>query len=439
MSAPLHAYRGSFLHCLANPAEAGEQSMQYLQDAILLVENGHVVSLSAFGKTDLPADCIVQDLSGKLIVPGFVDTHVHFPQVDVIASHGTQLLEWLETYTFPAEQQFHDEQKASDTAAFFLDELMRNGTTTALVFGTVHKASVDAFFKHAQKRKLRMICGKVMMDRNAPDALCDTPESSYADSKALIKQWHNHERLGYAVTPRFAPTSSDDQLRMAGKLLTEHPDVHMHTHLSENIAECDWVASLFPHQQDYLSVYEHFGLVRKRSMFAHAIHLSHNEWNRLGKAQAAVAHCPTSNLFIGSGLFDLRAADKAKVAVGLGTDIGGGDSFSLLRTINEAYKIQQLQGFTLEPMQAFYMATLGGAVALDLDQHIGNFEIGKEADFVALDTSATPLLKRRTDIAKDWQAKLFALMMLGDDRCIFDTFVMGKSAKRNPDPLLKAI
>lgn len=407
--------------------------MQYLEDGILLVEDGHIVALDEANKTRLPTDCIMQDMSGKLLVPGFVDTHVHFPQVDVIASYGTQLLEWLKTYTFPAEQQFDNRLFAEETAQFFLDELMRNGTTTALVFATVHKTSVEAFFKQAQKRKLRMICGKVMMDRNAPAELCDTPESSYSESRQLIEQWHNKDRLGYAVTPRFAPTSSDEQLRMAGKLLAEHPDVHLHTHLSENTMECDWVASLFPNQQDYLSVYEHFGLVRKRSVFAHAIHLSHNEWSRLGKAQAAVAHCPTSNLFIGSGLFDLTAANKACVAVGLGTDIGGGDSFSMLRTVNEAYKIQQLQGVSLSPTQAFYMATLGGARALDLDQHIGNFEVGKEADFVALDACATPLMKRRASIAKDWQSKLFALMMLGDDRCIFDTFVLGESAKLKTD------
>jgi len=427
MPSHLHAYLGSFLHCLADPADAATDALQYLDKGVLLVDQGRVVSLEPADKTTLPSDCIVHDLSDKLLVPGFIDTHVHYPQVDIIASHGTQLLEWLETYTFPVEQQFADIDAARNSAAFFLDELMRNGTTTALVFGTVHKASVDAFFSEAQKRKLRMICGKVMMDRNAPDALCDTAQSSYDDSKALIAQWHNKERLGYAVTPRFAPTSSNEQLQLAGRLLEEHHDVHLHTHLSENIAECDWVASLFPGQLDYLSVYEHFGLVRKRSVFAHSIHLSHSEWTRLSRANAAVAHCPTSNLFIGSGLFDLRAAMKAGVSVGLGTDVGGGDSFSLLQTINEAYKIQQLQGFNLNPEQAFYMATLGGAVALDLDKHIGNFEPGKEADFLALDTNATPLLQRRVSVAKNWQSTLFALMMLGDDRCIYDTFIMGKS------------
>ena len=427
----VRAFRGSFLHCLADPAQQSNEAVEYISDGTLLVENGHVVSLRETNQTTLPKNCSLLDFSGKLLVPGFVDTHVHFPQVDVIASYGTQLLDWLETYTFPAEMAFADRQTADETANFFLDELMRNGTTTALVFGTVHKASVEAFFSAAQARHLRMVCGKVMMDRNAPADLCDTADTSYSDSKALIKQWHNKDRLGYAVTPRFAPTSTNDQLRLAGKLLDEHKDVHLHTHLSENIDECNWVAELFPDQLDYLSVYEHFGLLRKRSVFAHAIHLSHSEWKRISSANAAVAHCPTSNLFIGSGLFDIRAAQKAGVKVGLGTDIGGGDSFSLLRTINEAYKIQQLQGVSLSPIQSFYLATLGGATALDLHSHIGNFEAGKEADFVVLDPAATPLLKRRCKNNHDWESTLFALMMLGDDRCIAQTYIMAKPAKPN--------
>ena len=430
MSTAPKAFRGQFLHCLADPTTQGDEAMEYIEDGVLLVEDGLIRSLTPHDQIQIPNGFDVVDLSGKLIVPGFVDTHVHYPQVDVIASYGTQLLEWLETYTFPAEMRFEDSSVAQETARFFLDELIKNGTTTALVFGTVHKGSVDAFFSAAMERKLRMICGKVMMDRNAPDDLCDTPESSYTDSKALIQQWHNKERLGYAVTPRFAPTSSDAQLQQCGKLLDEHPDVHLHTHLSENTAECNWVSTLFPDRMDYLSVYEHHGLVRKRSVFAHSIHLSHDEWKRMANQQAAIAHCPTSNLFIGSGLFDLRSAQKFGVPVGLGTDIGGGDSFSILRTVNEAYKIQQLQNNSLSPQQALYMATLGGAVALDLDSHIGNFTEHKEADFVALDVNATSLLKRRSSVAQDWQSTLFALMMLGDDRCIFDTFVLGESAKR---------
>jgi len=347
MTSPSQAFRGSFLHCLDNPSVAGDAAVQFIEDGVLVVEDGHVVSLQSASEASIPEHAVVHDYTGKLMVPGFVDCHVHYPQLDILACYGTQLLDWLNNYTFPAEQRFDDALHAQDTAAFFLDELLANGTTTALVFGTVHKASVDAFFTEAEKRSLRMICGKVMMDRNAPDALCDTATSSYEDSKALINSWHNKDRLGYAVTPRFAPTSSAEQLTMAGQLLDEYHDVHLHTHLSENTNEIDWVASLFPDQADYLGVYEQHGLVRERSVFAHAIHLSKSEWQRLGHANAAVAHCPCSNLFIGSGLFNLTAAKQANVKVGLGTDVGGGDSLSLLRSINEAYKVQQLTGVSL--------------------------------------------------------------------------------------------
>ncbi|MEE9320028.1 MAG: guanine deaminase [Granulosicoccus sp.] len=429
------AIRASFVHCLDNPASSNnaaidDAAIEFLEDGILLIEDGHVKSLTPANKHSAPVTTNVIDYSGKLIVPGFIDTHVHYPQVDVMASYGSQLLDWLERYTFPAEMRFDNPAVAADTAAFFLDQLLANGTTTALVFGTVHAGSVSAFFEAAACRHLRMIAGKVLMDRNAPEELCDTPESGYRDSKQLIKTWHGRDRLGYAVTPRFAPTSSGDQLAMAGRLLDEHPDVHLHTHLAENTDECDWVASLFPDELDYLAVYERHGLVRKRSVFAHAIHLSSSAWSRLAQQQAAVAHCPMSNLFIGSGLFDLRAATSANVNVGLGTDIGGGDSFSMLRVINEAYKIQQLQKNPLAPQIALYLATLGGARALDLDNYIGNFLPGKEADFVILDDQATPLLTRRLQSTKNWQERLFAWMMLGDDRAIYDTFILGQSAKR---------
>ncbi len=432
MPSHLRAFRGSILHCVADPSAQATNAVEFYSDGTLLVENGLVVGLEHTAKLTLPDNAQLQDLSGHIIVPGFVDTHVHFPQVDVIASFGTQLLEWLERYTFPVEMRFDDLDTASETASFFLDELIRNGTTTALVFGTVHRTSVDAFFTEAQKRKLRMICGKVLMDRHAPDALCDTPQRAYDDSKALIEKWHNEQRLGYAITPRFAPTSSDVQLAKAGQLLAEYPGVHMHTHLAENKDECAWVASLFPKQKDYVDVYEQHGLLGKRSVFAHAIHLSESEWQRMGNAEAAVAHCPCSNLFIGSGLFDLTAARAANVKIGLGTDIGGGDSFSMLRSANEAYKIQQLRGVSLKPEEAFYMATLGGAKALDLDQHIGNFQNGKEADFVVLDPKATAIMERRTNAASSWQETLFALLMLGDDRAIHDTYILGESAKQQP-------
>lgn len=421
------ALRARFLHCLGDPLH-NDGAIEYLADGVLHVEDGHVVSLLPHASSTLRDELPLIDRRNFLVVPGFVDTHVHYPQVDVIASHGTQLLDWLERYTFPAEARFGDAAHASETAAFFLDTLLANGTTTALVFATVHPESVDAFFTEALTRKLRMISGKVLMDRNAPANLCDTTESALDDSARLIRRWHGKERLGYAVTPRFAPTSTPGQLAVAGRLLDEHPGVHLHTHLAENTAECAWVGELFPEASDYLDVYERHGLLRRRSVFAHAIHLSSDAWQRLASADASVAHCPMSNLFIGSGLFDLGAADNAGVRTGLGTDVGGGDSFSLLRAVNEAYKVQQLQQHIVSPERLFYLATLGGARALDLDAHVGSFEFGKEADFVVLDDRATPLLARRATIANDWRERLFALMMLGDERAIAETWILGARA-----------
>lgn len=426
MSSVLRVIDARLLHCLDDPDTGGPAPVVHEPTGRLVVRDGRIAACGARDSISIPEGAEYIDLAGKLVVPGFVDTHIHYPQVDIVASYGKQLLEWLERYTFPAEQRFVDIEHARQTSEFFLDELLRNGTTTALVFGTVHEQSVDAFFESARKRKLRMICGKVMMDRNAPEALLDTANSSGEQSQELINRWHGTDRLGYAVTPRFAATSTPEQLTVAGKLLEKNPSVHLHTHMAENADECDWVAGLFPESIDYLNVYEHFGLVGRRSVFAHGIHLSDNAWKRLANSDAAIAHCPCSNLFIGSGLFDLRAAQKHRVKIGLGTDVGAGDSFSILRAVNEAYKIQQLQRHTLTPEKAFYLATLGGARALDLQQYIGNFEIGKEADFLVIDESATPVMSRRLTQQTDWKDRLFSLLMLGDDRCIEQTWILGE-------------
>ena len=427
----LQVHRGEILHLLGDPAKDGKDAIVHFEDGLMLVENGYIANIGPADQLmhKLPKHCEIRVHGNGLMVPGFIDCHVHYPQCEIIAAYGTQLLQWLETHTFPAESSFSDPVHANNIAQFFIDELIRNGTTTALVFATVHPESVDAFFQQAEAKNMRMISGKVMMDRHAPDYLLDTPESSYQDSLALIKRWHNKGRLGYAVTPRFAPTSSSAQLHAAGRLLTEFPDLHLHTHISENKDECKWVDELFPQCNGYLDVYDHHGLLGRRSVFAHGIHLSPNEWQRMATTASNIAHCPLSNLFIGSGLFDYQSAQQYGVGVGLGTDVGGGDSFSILRTVNEAYKVQQLQGNNLSPFQSFYLSTLGGAKALDLHHHIGNFEVGKEADFVVLDYAATPLLQLRINSCKDLSQKLFVLQMLGDDRAIKETWVMGRQLK----------
>jgi guanine deaminase len=401
------------------------------EDGLLLVEDGHVVACGDYAALrDLLGDALVEDLTGKLITPGFIDTHIHFPQVDIIAAHGAQLLDWLEQHTFPAEAAFADPAHAAEAATFFVDELLRNGTTTALVFGSVHKGSVEALFRVALERDMRLIAGKSLMDRNAPDGLTDTVESSRADMESLIADWHGKGRLGYAVTPRFAISCSDEQLAMAGEVLAENPGVWMQTHLSENQREIDETAALFPAAKDYLDVYYGFGLVGPRSVFAHCVHLQGEAFQRLAAAGSAVAFCPTSNLFLGSGLFPLEEACAHGVKVGIGTDVGAGTTFSILHTLGEAYKVGQLRGAALDPFHALYLATLGGARALDLGDKIGNLAPGKEADFLVLDLTATPLLARRLAGDRSLENRLFALTVLGDDRVVERAYLAGVERHR---------
>lgn len=424
-------HRGQLLHFLDDPA-ATPDAISFYEDGALVVSEGHIRSIGDAAELLPKFDSSVAVLHhhNALLVPGFVDCHVHYPQYNIIAAYGAQLLDWLNTHTFPEELKFGDAVYARKIAELFLDELLSNGTTTAMVFGTVHKQSVDAFFEAATARHLRMICGKVMMDRNAPSELCDTAESSVSDSEALIKRWHGTDRLGYAITPRFAPTSSRQQLQGAADLHQRHPGTMIHTHLAENEDECSWVNELYPDSRSYVDVYRQYGLLGKRSVFAHAIYLDNDDWQVMQSTDSVVAHCPASNLFIGSGLFDLKAAQRHGLRVGFGTDVGGGDSFSILRTINEAYKVQQLQDNKLHPMQALYMATLGGARALSLDSHIGNFVPGKEADFNILDLKATELIAHRISGCETLADKLFVLQMLGDERSIRQTWIMGEPATR---------
>jgi guanine deaminase len=428
MQGVIQAFRASIFHCLRDPGERSDpNAVEYLEDGLLVVEQGRVSRLGPAAPllAQLPRGVEIRDYSDKLIVPGFIDTHIHYPQTDIIASYGEQLLEWLNKYTFPTEGRFGDRALAREVAEFFLDELLRNGTTTAQVLATVHPESVDAIFEASQARGMRMLAGKVLMDRNAPGFLRDTPESAYRDSKALIERWHRQGRLLYAITPRFAPTSTDEQLQQAGRLAMEHPDVFVHTHVAENRDEMAWVARLFPWSRSYLDVYDHYGLLRERSVFAHCLHLDRQDCRRMAETGAAMAFCPTSNLFLGSGLFDLEAATAHGVRVGLATDVGGGTSFSMLQTMAEAYKVLQLNAQQLSPTRAFYLATLGGARSLYLDDRVGNFEIGKEADFVVLDPAATALMARRMQQVQDFTEQLFIFMMLGDDRSVHSTYIEG--------------
>ena len=423
------AFRAAILHCLGDPGEhADTTQVEYFEDGLLVIEDGHVTGLGD-AETLLPGlaeDVALTDQRGKLIVPGFIDCHVHFSQIDIIASYGEQLLDWLNRYAFPAEAKFGDSNYADEVAGFFTDELLRNGTTTALVFPTVHEESVDSIFAAASQRNMRFISGKILMDQHCPESVRDDPELAYEVSRRLLEKWHGKGRLGYALTPRFAVTSSEAQLKVVGKLAAEFPDVHIHTHLAENHEEVDLVAEQFPWSRSYLDVYDHFGLVRERSVFAHCLHLDEQDRERMANSGSAVAFCPTSNLFLGSGLFDLRSARDKGIRVGLATDVGGGTSLNMLRTMSEAYKVLHLGSQSLPGFRALYLATLGAAEALYLDDKIGNFAVGKEADFVVLNYAGAEITSRRLAKAEDIAEKLFALIMLGDDRNISATHVMGQ-------------
>jgi guanine deaminase len=432
------AIRADFLHCLRDPGLGGGDAgaVEHVRDGVLLVRDGRIERLAPAAAllAQLGPEVAVHDWRGRLVVPGFVDTHVHFPQVDVIASYGSQLLDWLERYTFPAEQRFADAAHAQAAAAFFMERLLENGTTTASVFCTVHPGSVDAFFTEARRLNLLMVAGKCVMDRHAPDGLRDTADSSYAESRALIERWHGAGRLRYAITPRFAVTSTEAQLALAGRLAAEHPTVHVQSHVAENRDEVAWVARLFPQRRSYLDVYDHYGLLRERAVYAHCIWLDDADRARLSGSGTAASFCPTSNLFIGSGLYDLAQALAAGNRVGLGTDVGGGTGYSMLRTLGEAYKVQQLLGTSLHPAQQLYLATLGGARSLYLDDRIGSLVPGRDADLAVLDPAGTPLLARRTALRDDPLDTFFALATLGDDRAVAATYAAGVPVHRRAAP-----
>ncbi len=431
------AFRSSILHCLSDPGEEAHSSaIEYFEDGLLIIEDGDVLKA---GHADallpqLPEDTRVTDYPGGLIVPGLIDCHVHFPQLDIIASYGEQLLDWLNRYAYPAEARFADPDYAREVASVFVDQMLANGTTTALVFGTVHPHSADAIFEAAAARDMRLIAGKVLMDCNCPAELQDDAAGGIAHSRELIEKWHGKGRLGYAITPRFALTSTPEQLKAAGQLAAEHPDVWIHTHLAENRDEVDEIARQYPERSSYLDVYDHFGLLRKRAVFAHCLHMNDSDRSSMAAKGGAAAFCPTSNLFLGSGLFDLPAMRAAGVRCGLGTDVGGGTSMSLLKTASEAYKVLHLQEHALPATRALYLATLGAAEALYLDDCVGNFLPGKEADFVVLDAAGSSLTARRVAAAGTVDEKLFAMITLGDDRNISATYVRGKQQSPAKSP-----
>ncbi|CRL45527.1 Guanine deaminase [Sodalis glossinidius str. 'morsitans'] len=419
----IKAIRGSFFditHTVQHP-DALEQAARFIEDGLIIIDGGKIRSLQTWeeGRNQLPPSIPLSNFPDKIIVPGFIDCHVHYPQTEMIGAWGSQLLEWLNQYTFPTESQYHCADHAAAMSDFFLDQLLRNGTTSALVFGTVHAASVETLFAAAFQRNMRLIAGKVMMDQHAPPALLETPAQSEHVTRRLIERWHNKGRLGYALTPRFAPTSSPQLLSVVGELKREYPDVWLQTHLSENPQEISWVQELYPEREGYLDVYHHYGLTGHKSVFAHCLHLEDKEWQCLAATRSAIAFCPTSNLFLGSGLFNLQKSWNAGVAVGIGSDVGAGTTFNALETLSEAYKVAQLQHYRLSVYEAFYHATLGAAQALALEGVIGNFAAGKEADMVILDPAATPLQRLRQQNGKDIHERLFALMILGDDRNIY--------------------
>ena len=427
--------RGQVLHFLHDPGPAdAPAAWEFFDDGALWIADGVIRAAGTW--TDIAARLPPQVLAtatyidhyGRLILPGLVDCHLHYAQAGVIASYGRQLLDWLTDYTFPAEARLADYAEAQRSAAFVVERLLAHGTTTASVFATVHAHSVDAFFAAAEARGLRMLAGKVLMDRNCPETLRDTADSGARDSRALIERWHGRGRLGYSLTPRFAPTSTPEQLRLCGELFQAWPNLHLQTHLAENPAEIAWVAELFPERRGYLDVYAHYGLVGPRSIFGHCIHLSPAERTEMAHAGAAAAFCPTSNQFLGSGSFDYAAASAAGLRTGLASDVGGGTSFSLIRTLAAAYSASQTHAQPLSALRAWYLATLGGARALYLDHAIGNFLPGREADFVVLDWAATPELAWRMERTHSLAERLFALIILGDERAVVATHVMGRAA-----------
>jgi guanine deaminase len=426
--------RGRTLSFTSRPqARDDEASYAYEEDGALLIEDGLIAAAGSYAevKAAAPAETVIIDHRPYLLLPGFIDPHLHFPQMQVTASYAANLLEWLNTYTFVEEQKFASDEHAARFAKLFFDELLRQGTTTAAAYCSVHKGSADAFFREAARRNLLMVGGKVMMDRNAPESLTDTAQTGYDDTKAVIETWHGIARNHVAITPRFAITSTAEQLDAAGTLAREYPDLLIQTHLSENDAEIAYTLELYPEAADYTDVYARHGLLTDRSLLGHAIHLSDREMDAIAQAGAIAVHCPTSNLFLGSGLFDLKRIKAHGIRTAIATDIGGGSSYSMLRTMDEAYKIQQLRGHRLPPIENFWQSTRGNAEALGLVDRIGTLHPGSDADIIALDAAATPAMKIRMETVTTLEEELFVLQTLGDDRSVRAVYIAGDAVSPN--------
>ncbi|WCR09917.1 guanine deaminase [Paracoccus stylophorae] len=419
--------RGRVLDFHADPAETGDNH-RFLEDGAILIEDGRILAVDDHARLARP-DLPEIDHRPHLILPGFIDTHIHFPQAQVVASWGAQLLDWLNTYTFPEEGRFNQQGHASAMADAFLNLLTDHGTTTAVAFCSVHPESVEALFSAAHARNMAMIAGKVMMDRNAPPQVLDTPQQGYDGSKALIARWHGKGRQRYAITPRFAITSSPEQMAATGQLAREHPDCHIQTHLSENLDEIAFTLSLYPQARDYLDIYETHGLLSEKLLLGHAIHLRDREIARMAETGSRAVFCPTSNLFLGSGLFDEAGLRAAGITCGIATDIGGGTSYSMLQTLNEGYKILQLRGQKLDPLAAFHWVTRGNAMALGMADRIGTLQPGSDADLVVLDVRATPAMALRAERIRSLAEELFILQIMGDDRAVAQTYVAGAPMK----------
>jgi guanine deaminase len=442
------AIRARLLDFVGDPTHDAS-AVRLVDDGLLVIDNGRIVARGEYGElssTLSPLD-LVTELAGCVLLPGFIDAHTHCAQIDVMASPASGLLDWLMRHTYRVEARFADAAVCRDAAAFFLDELARNGTTSACVLGTVHASSVDALFAEALARDVRLVAGKCLMDRNCPPELRDTGDAGIRTSLDLAERWHGKGRLGYAITPRFAASSTDRQLALAGELASERPDLYVQSHLAETEEEVRWVRELYPRARSYLDVYDAVGLVRERAVYAHCIWLDGADRMRLAKSRAVAAVCPSSNLFLGSGAFDFLQSLKAGMTITLGTDVGGGPSFSMLATMRAAHDVARLRGVPLRAAQLFYWATRGAADALGWQGRVGTLEPGAEADLVVLDPSATPLLARRSATARSAEELLFALMMLGDERAVRETFIAGRPSKQRagspagatgPDPHARA-